>query len=174
MAWCGNTPPGHGQKDFVVGRTFGLAVDNPVGGDGRFLPTTPIFAGEKVFDANKHVVEVLAERGALLHHEAFREGLVTSGQGGHVEPSCQLSVERYSGVQRAIGKSDAAVQHQLSEGVVHLESHLPHLGRDSIQAEHELVTAIGVRGQAPALLRGRSAALLLGHAEGTGPGGELA
>ena len=67
-----HTAPGHGQEDFVIGKKYGLAVDNPVGGDGRFLPATPIFAGEKVFDANKHVVEVLAERGALLHHEAFR------------------------------------------------------------------------------------------------------
>ena len=67
-----HTAPGHGQEDFIVGRQYGLAVDNPVGGDGRFLPATPIFAGEKVFDANQHVVEVLAERGALLHHEPFR------------------------------------------------------------------------------------------------------
>ena len=67
-----HTAPGHGQEDFIVGKQYGLPVDNPVGGDGRFLPSTPIFAGEKVFDANKHVVDVLAERGALLHHEAFR------------------------------------------------------------------------------------------------------
>jgi len=43
-----------------------------VGNDGRFLPATPLFAGEKVWDANPHVVEVLGERGALLHHEPFR------------------------------------------------------------------------------------------------------
>jgi isoleucyl-tRNA synthetase len=67
-----HTAPGHGQEDFIIGQRYGLAVDNPVGGDGRFLPATPLFAGEKVFDANKHVVEVLAERGALLHHEPFR------------------------------------------------------------------------------------------------------
>jgi isoleucyl-tRNA synthetase len=67
-----HTAPGHGQEDFVIGRKYHLPVDNPVGDDGRFLPATPIFAGEQVFDANKHVVEVLAERGALLHHEAFR------------------------------------------------------------------------------------------------------
>ena len=67
-----HTAPGHGQEDFIVGKRYGLPVDNPVAGDGRFLPSTPLFAGEKVFDANKHVVEVLAERGALLHHEPFR------------------------------------------------------------------------------------------------------
>jgi len=67
-----HTAPGHGQEDFVIGKRYGLAIDNPVGNDGRFLPTTPLFAGEKVFDANKHVVAVLEERGTLLHHEAFR------------------------------------------------------------------------------------------------------
>jgi isoleucyl-tRNA synthetase len=67
-----HTAPGHGQEDFVVGRKYGLPVDNPVGADGRFLPATPLFAGEKVFDANPHVVDVLRERGALLHHEPFQ------------------------------------------------------------------------------------------------------
>jgi isoleucyl-tRNA synthetase len=67
-----HTAPGHGQDDFIVGSRYGLEVDNPVGSDGRFLPATPLFAGEKVFDANPHVVEVLRERGTLLHHEAYR------------------------------------------------------------------------------------------------------
>ena len=40
--------------------TTACEIDNPVGGDGRFLPATPLFAGEQVFDANAHVIEVLA------------------------------------------------------------------------------------------------------------------
>ncbi len=67
-----HTAPGHGQEDFVIGRQYGLPVDNPVGNDGRYLASTPLFAGEKVFDANKHVIDVLVERGALLHHAPFR------------------------------------------------------------------------------------------------------
>ena len=67
-----HTAPGHGQEDFIVGARYGLPVDNPVGNDGRFLPATPLFGGEKVFDANPRVVAVLGERGALLHHEPFR------------------------------------------------------------------------------------------------------
>jgi isoleucyl-tRNA synthetase len=46
-------------------------VDNPVGEDGKFLPGTELFAGEHVFKANEHVVEVLKARGALLHAEAL-------------------------------------------------------------------------------------------------------
>jgi isoleucyl-tRNA synthetase len=64
--------PAHGQDDFVVGQRYGLPVDNPVGDDGRFLPATPFFAREQVFEANPHVVEVLAQHGNLLRHESYR------------------------------------------------------------------------------------------------------
>ncbi len=63
--------PGHGQEDYVVGQKYGLAVDNPVGDNGVFLPHTEIFAGEHVWDANRHVVDVLNAHGALLHEESI-------------------------------------------------------------------------------------------------------
>ncbi|MCC4265703.1 isoleucine--tRNA ligase [Oceanimonas baumannii] len=66
-----HTAPGHGQEDFVVGQHYGLEVANPVGGNGVYLPDTELFAGQHVFKANDAVVEVLKERGALLHHEAY-------------------------------------------------------------------------------------------------------
>ncbi|MCK9396843.1 MAG: isoleucine--tRNA ligase [Methylobacter sp.] len=66
-----HTAPGHGQDDYVVGLKYGLPVDNPVGNDGVFLPSTEIFAGEHVFNANAHVLEVLEEKGKLLHHVAI-------------------------------------------------------------------------------------------------------
>lgn len=61
-----HTAPGHGQEDFAVGQRYGLAVENPVGSDGCFLPSTPLFAGESVHKVNPHVVEVLNEQGKLL------------------------------------------------------------------------------------------------------------
>ena len=67
-----HTAPGHGVEDYAVGRHYGLPVDNPVGPDGRFVEGTPLFAGQKVFEANEAVVATLAERGALLHHEPYR------------------------------------------------------------------------------------------------------
>ncbi|XSG85653.1 MAG: isoleucine--tRNA ligase [Methylohalobius sp. ZOD2] len=66
-----HTAPGHGQEDYAVGREYDLPVDNPVGGDGRFLPGTELFAGEHVFTANDHVIEVLKGEGALLHEEVI-------------------------------------------------------------------------------------------------------
>ncbi|HWP00246.1 MAG TPA: isoleucine--tRNA ligase [Methylococcus sp.] len=64
-----HTAPGHGQEDYVVGQRYGLPVDNPVDGEGRFLPGTPLFAGEHVWNANDHVITVLNQRGNLLHEE---------------------------------------------------------------------------------------------------------
>ena len=66
-----HTAPGHGQDDYEVGLKYGLPVDNPVGNDGVFLPNTEIFAGEHVFNANAHVLEVLEQQGKLLHHVAI-------------------------------------------------------------------------------------------------------
>ena len=62
-----HTAPGHGQEDYVVGRRYNLAVENPVGPDGAFLPETPLFAGLPVLKANKKVIEVLEECGMLVH-----------------------------------------------------------------------------------------------------------
>jgi len=65
-----HTAPGHGVEDYVVGRRYGLAVDNPVGPDGRFVAGTPLFEGQQVFAANEAIVATLAERGCLLRHES--------------------------------------------------------------------------------------------------------
>jgi len=67
-----HTAPGHGQDDYVVGQRYGLPVDNPVDGNGRFLPDTPLFGGQHVFSANDEVIETLKARGALVHVTALR------------------------------------------------------------------------------------------------------
>ena len=53
-----HTAPGHGMEDFAVGQKYGLvdkysaAELNPVGGNGVYLPSTPIFAGQFIWKAN--------------------------------------------------------------------------------------------------------------------------
>ncbi|GAB3034424.1 isoleucine--tRNA ligase [Bowmanella dokdonensis] len=68
---CVHTAPGHGVDDFNVGKEYGLEVANPVGANGVYLDDTPLFAGEHVFKANDHVIEVLKETGSLMHHHAY-------------------------------------------------------------------------------------------------------
>jgi isoleucyl-tRNA synthetase len=67
-----HTAPGHGIEDYEVGKRYQLPIDNPVGGNGCFLPGTELFAGENVFKANDHVIEVLKEQKNLLHVETVR------------------------------------------------------------------------------------------------------
>lgn len=65
-----HTAPGHGPEDYVVGQQYGLEIANPVGPNGCYLPGTfPGLDGLFVFKANDKVVELLRERGALLHVE---------------------------------------------------------------------------------------------------------
>ncbi|MCP4390077.1 MAG: isoleucine--tRNA ligase, partial [Gammaproteobacteria bacterium] len=67
-----HTAPGHGQDDFELGLKYGLEIYNPVGDNGCFLPNTELFAGEHVFAANDHVIEVLKEHDALIHVEKYQ------------------------------------------------------------------------------------------------------
>ncbi|MBS0194233.1 MAG: isoleucine--tRNA ligase [Proteobacteria bacterium] len=69
-----HTAPGHGAEDFAVGKLYGL-VDaiapnalNPVGGNGVYLPGTPIFAGQYIWKANDTIIDLLRARGVLLSH----------------------------------------------------------------------------------------------------------
>lgn len=68
-----HTAPGHGPDDFVIGQKYGLEVANPVGPNGCYLAGTyPTLDGVFVFKANDVIVELLKEKGALLHHEALQ------------------------------------------------------------------------------------------------------
>ncbi|MCL2894156.1 isoleucine--tRNA ligase [Brenneria tiliae] len=65
-----HTAPGHGPDDYVIGQQYGLEVANPVGPNGCYLSGTyPELDGKFVFKANDTVVEILRQRGALLHVE---------------------------------------------------------------------------------------------------------
>jgi isoleucyl-tRNA synthetase len=50
---------------------YDLDVYVPVGPSGHFLATVPMFAGQRVFDANATIEEALKERGRLWHRESF-------------------------------------------------------------------------------------------------------
>jgi len=67
-----HTAPGHGVEDFAVGQKYGLvekysaAELNPVGGNGVYLPGTPIVEGQFIWKANESILALLRERGVLL------------------------------------------------------------------------------------------------------------
>jgi isoleucyl-tRNA synthetase len=61
-----HTAPAHGLEDYAVGMRYNLPVDNPVGDDGKFYSKVPLFAGMSIWDANKVVIETLANNGVLM------------------------------------------------------------------------------------------------------------
>jgi isoleucyl-tRNA synthetase len=67
-----HTAPGHGQEDYVIGLHYELPVYNPVGANGRFVEGTELVAGLHVDQANDVVVELMRERGTLLHSEPLQ------------------------------------------------------------------------------------------------------
>jgi isoleucyl-tRNA synthetase len=66
-----HTAPAHGQEDFVVARRYHLAVPNPTGNDGRFLPDTPLVGGLKLEEGGKLIVATLRANGMLIHDEPY-------------------------------------------------------------------------------------------------------
>jgi len=73
-----HTAPAHGVDDYHIGLKYHLPIDNPVGDDGKFIDSTPLYAGLSVWQANPKVIETLQEKGLLL-----KRGKIT-----HSYPHC--------------------------------------------------------------------------------------
>src|SRR5690606_3943147 len=67
-----HTAPGHGADDFLIGKQYDLEIYNPVDAQGYYLPDTPMFNGQHVWEANKTIVKALEQSGQLLHHETIQ------------------------------------------------------------------------------------------------------
>jgi isoleucyl-tRNA synthetase len=66
-----HTAPGHGADDFRTGVKYDLEIYAPIGPAGHFFDTVELFGGQRVFDANPHVIDALKARGKLWHRESF-------------------------------------------------------------------------------------------------------
>ena len=72
-----HTAPAHGTDDYLIGKVYGLPVNNPVADDGCFVATTPALAsgplaGRSVWEANPLVVQELADQNLLLAAEPLQ------------------------------------------------------------------------------------------------------
>jgi len=63
--------PAFGAADMDVARANGLPVVNPIGLDGRFLPSVPMVGGMFFSDANPVLSHDLAERGVMFREELY-------------------------------------------------------------------------------------------------------
>lgn len=75
---CVHTAPGHGQDDYHTGRRYKLPTIMPVDARGKFDKSAGEFAGMKVYEANKPIIERLSLLGKL----------VKSGDVSHSYPHC--------------------------------------------------------------------------------------
>jgi isoleucyl-tRNA synthetase len=64
-----HTAPGHGMEDYIIGLEYGLDVFCPVDHQGRYTDEYPAMKGVNVFSANSKVIDLLREKGALIHSE---------------------------------------------------------------------------------------------------------
>jgi isoleucyl-tRNA synthetase len=64
-----HTAPSHGPDDFYTGVKYKLDQSCNVDAGGHLRNGLPEYDGQTVFQANPHIVALLASRGALLHEE---------------------------------------------------------------------------------------------------------
>jgi isoleucyl-tRNA synthetase len=62
-----HTAPGHGHDDYVVGIKYKLPVDNPVDGNGVFVPETELVGGSHINQANDIIINTMQQNGNLLY-----------------------------------------------------------------------------------------------------------
>lgn len=61
-----HTAPSHGLEDYFVCIKYGIQLDNPVNGEGRYRSDVPRVAGLTVWEANPVIIEWLQENSRLL------------------------------------------------------------------------------------------------------------
>ncbi len=67
-----HSAPAYGIEDFSSCRAYGMKDDEmlaPVGGDGRYAESLPLFGGLNIWKANPQIVETIKQHDALLHAE---------------------------------------------------------------------------------------------------------
>lgn len=66
-----HTAPAHGVDDYMVGQKFHLPTENPVAGNGVYLPEAKVFVGEHIYKAQPKIIETLKASGHLLKHDVI-------------------------------------------------------------------------------------------------------
>src|SRR6266478_6146479 len=64
-----HTAPSHGAEDFATGVKYKLDLTTNVDAAGIMRNGLPEYDGKKVFDANQPIIELLKQRGVLMHTE---------------------------------------------------------------------------------------------------------
>jgi isoleucyl-tRNA synthetase len=116
--------PGHGMEDYIAGKENGLGLLSPVDNLGKLTEECglPQLVGTHVFDANKPIIALLAEKGRLLGQEKHF----------HSYPHCWRSKTPiiFRSVEQFFLSVDAIRSQALAE--IDKTEWLPHWGRNRI------------------------------------------
>lgn len=69
---CVHTAPAHGPDDYLMGIKYQLPMDNPVAGNGLFIESTPLFAGQHVKKVDSVIIELMRENKSLIIQEKIK------------------------------------------------------------------------------------------------------
>ncbi|MDR1057809.1 MAG: isoleucine--tRNA ligase [Coxiellaceae bacterium] len=127
--------PAHGQEDYKIGVQYKLPINNPVGNDGKFLASTKFFAGENVFDANPHVINVVREHSNLIHEETLQHSYPHCWR--HKTPLIFRATEQWFVSMDNISETTNSLR-QEALGVIKKVNWLPTSGENSMQNMLEL------------------------------------
>ncbi|MFH0888156.1 MAG: isoleucine--tRNA ligase [Planctomycetota bacterium] len=61
-----HTAPGHGEEDYESGLKYKLPIISPVDKSGRFTDEAGVFLGERVFDADDKICQMIQDKGLLM------------------------------------------------------------------------------------------------------------
>src|SRR4029079_6540580 len=78
-----HSAPAYGVEDFESCRRYGMKDDEiltPVMGDGKYVPSLPLFGGLSIWDANGKIIAEMEKRGVLLHKETYTHSYMHCGR----------------------------------------------------------------------------------------------
>ncbi len=109
-----HTAPAHGPEDYQVAEKYQLSWVNPVMANGCFAADVPLFAGLHVLKANEPMIDLLRERGVLLHSESIKHSYPHCWR--HKTPMIFLATPQWfidmdkNGLRKSIAKAIEGVQ----------------------------------------------------------------
>lgn len=70
-----HSAPAYGVEDFQSCKANGMPdadIISPVMGDGKYVPSLPLFGGKMIWEANPDIVKAMQDAGTLLHVESHK------------------------------------------------------------------------------------------------------
>ena len=132
-----HTAPAHGADDYLIGKVYGLPVNNPVGDDGKFLATTPAMsvsplAGKSVWEANPLVLQELEAKSRLLKAEKITHSYPHCWR--HKSPIIfRATTQWFIGMDHKKSENDASLR-RIAELAVDETQFFPAWGRARLEA----------------------------------------